>query len=130
MQPDFLDRHRSLRVLIGLVIIVILIYLFTVIWHVMAMVGDVVLLFFLAWVITFLLDPVSSFLVQRGLSRVLAVSLVYLALLVVVAGVIVLAVPAIQSQVAQLATQIQSELTGRNLSRLSWASCGRWSDWG
>jgi predicted PurR-regulated permease PerM len=119
MQPDLLDRHRSLRVLVGLVIIVISIYLVTVIWHVMTVVGDIILLFFLAWVITFILDPLSSYLVKRGLSRVLAVSLVYLALLVVVSGVIVLAIPALQSQVAQVATQIQSELTGPNLSRLS-----------
>ncbi|MBF6591550.1 MAG: AI-2E family transporter, partial [Ktedonobacterales bacterium] len=119
MGRDILDRHRSLRVLVGLVIIVISIYLIGVVWQVLAIFGDVVLLFFLAWVITFILDPVSSFLVNRGFSRVLAVSLVYLALLVVVSGVITLAIPAIQAQVTNLAGQIQSELAGPRLSKLS-----------
>jgi predicted PurR-regulated permease PerM len=119
MHHDLLDRHRSLRVLIGLVIVVIGIYLINVIWNVLATFGDVILLFFLAWIVTFILDPLSTMLVKRGFSRVLAVSLVYLALLVVVSGLIVLAVPAIQAQVTHLAGQIQSELSSPNLGRLS-----------
>jgi predicted PurR-regulated permease PerM len=108
MHHDLLDRHRSLRILIGLVIVVIAIYLINVIWNVLATFGDVILLFFLAWIITFILDPLSTMLVKRGFSRVLAVALVYLALLVVVSGLTVLAVLAIQAQVTHLAGQIQS----------------------
>jgi predicted PurR-regulated permease PerM len=50
---------------------------------------------------------------------VLAVSLVYIALLVVISGAIVLMVPAIQSQVTQLADEIKSDLSAERLAALN-----------
>lgn len=121
---DLLDRHRSLRVLVSLVIIVIVFNIINVVWNVLTNFGDILLLFFLAWVITFILEPVSAFLASkrvfgRPVPRLLAVSLVYLALLIVISGTVVLAVPAIQAQVTQIAQLVQGDLSGARLARLS-----------
>jgi predicted PurR-regulated permease PerM len=116
---DILDRHRVLRLLLGLVTVLVAMWVLGVMWSVLASVGDILLLFFLAWVITFVLAPVSNFLVSRKFPRVLAVSLVYIALLVVISGAIVLMVPAIQSQVTQLAEEIKSDLSAERLAALN-----------
>jgi predicted PurR-regulated permease PerM len=116
---DILDRHRVLRILLGLVTVLVAMWVLGVVWSVLASVGDILLLFFLAWVITFILAPVSNFLISRKFPRVLAVSLVYIALLVVISGAIVLMVPAIQSQVTQLADEIKSDLSAERLATLN-----------
>lgn len=116
---DILDRHRVLRLLLGLVTVLVAMWVLGVMWSVLASVGDILLLFFLAWVITFVLAPVSNFLVSRKFPRVLAVSLVYIALLIVISGAIVLMVPAIQSQVTQLADEIKSDLSAERLAALN-----------
>ncbi len=94
-------------------------WVISIVWTLLASVGDIVLLFFLAWVITFILAPVSNFLISRKFPRVLAVSLVYIALLVVISGAIVLLVPAMQSQVTQLAEEIKSDLSAERLATLN-----------
>lgn len=116
---DLLDRHRVLRLLLGLVTILVAMWVFTVVWSLLEQVADILLLFFLAWVITFVLEPVSSFLVSRKFPRVLAVSLVYVALLVVISGAIVLMLPAIQSQVTQLADELRSDLSAERLATIN-----------
>jgi predicted PurR-regulated permease PerM len=116
---DILDRHRVLRILLGLVTVLVAMWVLGVVWSVLASVADILLLFFLAWVITFILAPVSNFLISRKFPRVLAVSLVYIALLVVISGAIVLMVPAIQSQVTQLADEIKSDLSAERLATLN-----------
>src|SRR6185312_6842334 len=116
---DILDRHRVLRLLLGLVTVLVALWVLGVVWSVFASVGDILLLFFLAWVITFILAPVSNFLISRKFPRVLAVSLVYIALLIVISGAIVLMVPAIQAQVTHLADEIKSDLSAERLEALN-----------
>ena len=116
---DILDRHRVLRILLGLVTILVAMWVISIVWSLLASVGDILLLFFLAWVVTFILAPVSNFLISRKFPRVLAVSLVYIALLVVISGAIVLLVPALQSQVTQLAEEIKSDLSAERLVALN-----------
>jgi len=119
MSRDILDRHRSLRALIGLAIVAISFYLISIVWSVLVIFGDVVLLFLLAWIIAFVLEPVSVFLQRRGLHKLLAVSLIYIALLIVVSGGIVLAVPAVEGQINYLASQLTTILSPGNLPALS-----------
>lgn len=116
---DILDRHRVLRLLLALVTILVAMWVISIIWSLLASVGDILLLFFLAWVITFILAPVSNFLISRKFPRVLAVSLVYIALLIVISGAIVLMVPAIQAQVTHLADEIKSDLSAERLEALN-----------
>jgi predicted PurR-regulated permease PerM len=89
------------------------------IWSILVTLGDVILLFFLAWIIAFILEPVSILLQKRGLNRVLAVSLIYIALLVVVSGFIVLTIPSIESEVKLLASEITAALSPGNLDSLN-----------
>ena len=119
MSPDLLERHRLLRVLIGMLVGVLGVVLLRLVWSVLVTLGDVILLFFLAWIIAFILEPVSLFLQKRGLNRILAVSLIYVALLVVVSGFIVLTIPSIETEVKLLASEVTAALAPGNLSNLN-----------
>jgi predicted PurR-regulated permease PerM len=119
MSRDILDRHRSLRILIGLLCVAVGIYIVSAVWSVVVLLSNVILLFLLAWIISFVLEPVAILLRQRGLPRVVAVSLIYFALLIVVSGAIVLAVPSIEGQIKLLSGEITSTFSATNLPILS-----------
>lgn len=119
MPRDLIERHRSLRILISLLATLIAIFLASLIWNTLMVLGDVILLFFLAWVIAFILEPVSIILQKRGLPRTLAVSIIYLALLIVVSGAIVLAIPSIEEEVRLLTNEITTALSPGNLNTLN-----------
>ena len=119
MSRDLLDRHRSLRILVGLTIVAVSFYIIGIVWSVLVIFSGVLLLFLLAWIVAFILEPVSVFLQRRGLNKLLAVSLIYFALLVVVSGGIVLAVPALGNQINYLATRMTTILSPTNLPALS-----------
>src|SRR5262249_16780505 len=119
MRRDLLDRHRSLRVLVNLLIALVATYMAAVLWSALLFLGDVILLFFLAWVIAFILEPASILLQRRGLHRPLAVSVIYLALLVVVSGAIVLAIPSFEQEVKLLSEEITNALSPANLTSLN-----------
>lgn len=118
MGRDLLQRHRSLRLLMGLVIIALALHVIEVIWSALSLVGDVILMFLLAWIITFILAPVAALMQRRGIPRVAAVSLIYFTLLIVVAGGITLAIPAMQAQVSDLASSITTTLSAANMAAL------------
>jgi predicted PurR-regulated permease PerM len=119
MPRDLLDRHRGLRILLGLLITILAIAAARLIWSILVVVGDVILLFFLAWIIAFILEPVSLLLQRHRLPRTVAVSLIYLALLVVVSGGVVLAIPSIVDEVKLLASEITTALAPANLTTLN-----------
>lgn len=119
MTRDLLERHRSLRLLVLLLVAVVAFYLLNLIWNIFALFSDVILLFFLAWIVAFVLDPVSILLQRRHVPRPLAVTLIYTALLVVVSGAIVLTIPSLEEEVRLLASEITSALSGANLESLS-----------
>ena len=118
MSRDLLDRHRALRVLLALLLVIVAVVAASLVWNTLVLFGDVILLFFLAWIVAFVLEPVSILLQRRGLPRTLAVALIYLALLVVVSGGIVLAVPSMVDEVRLLASEITSALSTTNVN--SW----------
>lgn len=124
MTRDLLDRHRSLRILVGLVIIALTFYVTGIVWSVLVVFGDVILLFLLAWIIAFILEPVSIFLQRRRIPKVAAVSLIYVALLLVVSGAIVLAIPNIQSEISYLAQRLTTILSPNNLPALTDTAVG------
>jgi len=103
---DALQRHRSLRALVALGIIALLIYIVQALWSALAIVGDVFVIFLLAWIVTFILAPLSGRLERLGVHRVVAVSIIYLALLLASVGVAALAVPVVEAQVSLLAGRI------------------------
>lgn len=103
---DALERHRSLQALVGLAIVALVIYVIHSIWSALAIVGDVFLIFLLAWIVTFILEPLSSRLQRLGLPRIVAVSLIYLALLLAAVGMAALAVPVLEAEISSLAARI------------------------
>lgn len=119
MTRDLLDRHRSLRLLVFLLVALMAFFLLNLVWNAFVLFSDVILLFFLAWIVAFVLDPVSILLQRRGVPRPLAVTLIYTALLVVVSGGIVLTIPSLEEEVRQLASEITSALSGANLASLN-----------
>lgn len=124
MTRDALDRHRSLRILVGLAIVAAAFYVIGVIFGILVQVGDVILWFLLSWIIAFILEPVSTFLQRRGIPRVWAVSLIYVALLIVVSGGIVLAVIGLQGQVRSLANELTTTLSPGNIPALEQKAIG------
>ncbi len=115
---DLLQRYRSLRLLISLLVIITALFAFGLVWSVLALFSDVILLFFLAWIISFILEPASLFLQNRGLPRALAVTLIYLALLIVIFSAVVLTVPIIAQQVLRLTGEVANTVSDKNLSTL------------
>jgi predicted PurR-regulated permease PerM len=99
-------------------------YVVGTVWSVLVVFGGVILLFLLAWIVSFILEPVAAFLCQRGMSRIIAVSLVYTALLIVVSGAIVLAVPSFGGQIQQLAREITTIFSADNLPTLNQKAVG------
>ena len=124
MTRDILDRHRSLRILLGLTIVAVAFYVIGVIFGVLVQVGDVILWFLLSWIIAFILEPVSTFLQRRRIPRVWAVSLIYIALLIVVSGGIVLAIIGMQGQVRTLANELTTTLSSNNIPALEEKAIG------
>src|SRR6185437_4243522 len=119
MYNDLLERYTVLRVLVWLITIIAALVAGGMIWSVIIHFGGVILLFFLAWVITFILQPLSIFLERRGIPRLIAVSLIYFALLAVAIGGIVLALPTIHGEITFIAGEITTTFTPSNLNRLA-----------
>lgn len=119
MFPDLLARYRVLRALLTLATVVLAIYTVQLIWASLVAVGDIILLFFLAWLIAFVLDPLAVYLRQRGMPRALAVSLIYIALAITLTGLIVLTVPVVGDEIRRLAGELTAALTTENLNQLA-----------
>lgn len=116
---NLLERYTVLRVLLWLATIIAALVATNMIWSAIIHFGGIILLFFLAWVITFMLQPLSIFLERRRMPRLLAVSLIYFALLAVSVGSIVLAVPTIHNEMTLIAGEITTSLAPSNLTHLA-----------
>ncbi|MGH2503281.1 MAG: AI-2E family transporter [Ktedonobacterales bacterium] len=103
---DMLERHRSLQALIGLAIVALIVYIVHSIWSALTIVGDVFLIFLLAWIVMFILEPLSGRLQRLGLPRIVAVSVIYLALLLAGVGMAALAAPIMAAETTSLAARI------------------------
>src|SRR4051812_14748613 len=77
-------------------------YLVSLVWQVVQQFADVILLFFLAWLLAFVLEPVVATLVEGGLPRLAAIGLTYLTLLVLLSLGVILLVPALSAQVVDV----------------------------
>jgi predicted PurR-regulated permease PerM len=116
---DSLQRHRSLRILVGLLIFILALLAMYMSWVALEFIGDVILIFFLAWIIAFLLNPICHLLESRGVKRPAAVGLIYLAFVVVIGVGLVFAVPLIAQQVTHFGDEVSRTISTENLARLS-----------
>lgn len=71
-------------------------------WAIAQQFADIILLFVLGWLISFLLQPLCHRLELAGLSRTVAVSAVYTAVVVTLLGFVALGVPILIAQTLQL----------------------------
>jgi predicted PurR-regulated permease PerM len=101
-----LERDPLVRGLLLLLTAISFVWLAGWIWQIMSRFSDVLLLFFLAWLLAFVLSPVSRWLERLGLPRLAGASIVYagLALGLITVGLIV--VPTLANQTVQLAASL------------------------
>jgi predicted PurR-regulated permease PerM len=74
-------------------------------------ISDILLLFFLAWLMAFILEPIVTLLGRMRVTRSLAVVLVYGVLLFVIALIIILVAPAVVDQLGQLRERLPTIVT-------------------
>lgn len=125
-----MERNRWFRALIVLLTIIAGFNLAGLLWDVGQRFGDIIVMFFLAWLLAFVLTPLTQWIERRtGLPRVLAAAGVYVVLFVVLLGGLFLIVPALVSQLIALGKvlpayaeqvpralgQIQADLNERNV---------------
>ena len=102
-----MDRSPWFRALIILGVTAIGLYLAGELWRLAQHFGDVIVLFFLAWLLAFALLPTVRFIESRlHARRAAAAILVYLGILVVLFTCLVLVIPVLIEQVSQLAGQL------------------------
>lgn len=100
-------RDPWIRALVITMLLIAGVYLAGMLVAVATQVADVLLLFFLAWVVSFILEPLVVLLEQRArVPRKAAVAVTYVLLLVVVTTGIVRLVPPLTAQVIQLANDL------------------------
>src|SRR5215467_5984606 len=116
---DSLQRHRSLRILVGLLVFILALVAIYLSWLALEFIGDVILIFFLAWIIAFLLNPICHLLESRGIPRSAAVGAIYLAFVAVIIVGLVFAVPLIAQQVTHFGDEVSKTISQENLARLS-----------
>src|SRR6266851_3079772 len=78
------------------------VYLTSLLWQVVMEFADIILLFFLAWLVAFILEPVVGTLVEGRLPRLAAIGLTYLTLLVLMSLGVILLVPALTLQIVEV----------------------------
>ena len=102
-----MENNRWFRVLIVLAVLVLALFLGGQVWQVIQHYFDIIIVFFLAWLLAFILSPLASSLQTNfRMSRAIAVTLVYLFMFVNVALVFVLIVPLAAEQLVQFGQKL------------------------
>ena len=101
-------RDPWLRALAMLGCAIAAFYLIGLIWQAVEAFGDIILLFFLAWLVAFVLEPVVGTLVEARIPRLAAIGLTYLTLLVLLSAGVILIVPALSVQIVEVVRSFPS----------------------
>lgn len=118
MARDLFERHAVVRLLVYAAAIIAVLYAIGMMWGVVAHYANVILMLFLAWVIAFALQPLLIRIERLGAPRLLAVTLAYLALLGVVVGSVMLALPTVRAQATHLTTILSGLFSAENVQAL------------
>jgi predicted PurR-regulated permease PerM len=119
LHRDVLERHALLRVLVYAVTFIATLYAVGLVWSAVTHFGKIILIFLLAWVVAYILQPAATMLERIRVPRRLAVLLIYLALGTVAIGSVALAIPSINGQVTLLAREISSALAPTSVHELT-----------
>lgn len=102
-----LTRDPWIRTLVIVLVAISGLYLAGLVWQIAVQFADIILLFFLAWVVAFILEPVVDLLERQALvSRPVGVSIAYFGMLVVGGAAVIWIVPALSRQAIQLASEL------------------------
>ncbi len=98
-----MERNPWFRALVVLLTIIAALYLLGQAWSLAMQFADIIMLFFLAWLVAFILNPITKLLChQLGVPRAAGAALVYLAVMGIVVTGGILAAPIVATQLAQL----------------------------
>lgn len=107
-----MEHNPWLRTLIILGVLFVGVQLFGIVWEIAHQFSDIILIFFLAWLLAFLLNPAVEFLArQRESPRIYAVSFVYLCMLAVLVAIAVLIIPPTATQISTLGQRFPAYAT-------------------
>jgi predicted PurR-regulated permease PerM len=102
-------------------------YLVGLVWQIVQELSDIILLFFMAWLVAFVLEPVVGTLVEGRVPRLAAIGLTYLTLLVLLSLGVILLVPALTLQIVEVVRslpgyveQITAVLSGNQNNANEW----------
>ena len=102
-----LTRDPWIRALVIVLVAISGLYLAGLVWQIASQLADVIMLFFLAWVVAFILEPVVDVLERQArFSRPLAVTIAYFGMLIVGGAALIWIVPALSRQAIQLASEL------------------------
>lgn len=125
-----MERNQFVRALILLLIAAVALHLAGVVWTLGQSFGDLIVMFFLAWLLAFILTPLVHVIASAArLPRALAAALVYVSLFVALLTGLVLLVPLLVTQLIELGralpayaervprvlAEIQADLSARNI---------------
>lgn len=113
-----MSEMRLRVILLSLLITIATIFLIGTIWSVLQFFSGVLILFFSAWLISFIFSPVANWLHARRVPRLLAVAIVYLTVALILTGGIILAIPILNDQVRQVIGRIRELATPNHLQQL------------
>jgi predicted PurR-regulated permease PerM len=104
-------RDPWIRALVIVLVAISGLYLAGLLWQIAAQFSDVILLFFLAWIVAFILEPIVD-LLEHGavMPRPVAVSIAYFGMLILGAWALIWIVPALSRQTVQLASELPAYL--------------------
>jgi predicted PurR-regulated permease PerM len=101
-----LERNRWLQILIIMLVFIAGIYLGGMLWQLFLRFSDIILTFFMAWLLAYTLNPVADFLVKQRIPRALAIMLVYIILFLALITIGLVVVPPLAAQTVQLGRSI------------------------
>lgn len=108
-----MEKNPWLQALIVLLVIIAGYYLLNLVWQVAQQLADIILMFFLAWLLAFILTPLARLLTRYNRQQKLpAIIEIYVGLILVLVLVGLLAVPAIASQMYQLGESLPVYISG------------------
>ncbi len=102
-----MSRDPWVHALVIVTLAIATLYLVGMLWQVAAEFADIILLFFLAWMLAFIIEPTAGPLHERAhLPRPAAIALTYLGLLLLLVFGGLLLVPPLTAQVVQISTNL------------------------
>jgi|GEM_PF-504615 len=97
-----MQNNRWLQALLVLLVIIASIWLAGQVWTFLIQFSNIILLFFLSWLLAFILRPIARWLTNKGVPNMMSVAIVYLGLAILFSVGGYLLIPKITEQISRL----------------------------